>query len=347
MVFSRDDLRNQLKRREIAPVYVLFGAETYLRDIAAKTIADLSFVEGEFRDFNETSFSLNEDGNLKLALSAAEQMPMMASRRVIRVTDVRVSASGFRDTIKEEHEPMLSAYLAAPSPHATLIFVADELNGVRKMGKFLRDKTTTVEFARLSDHQLAETARNRIREAGAEIDEPDLRYLLGRVGPDVRRLTNEISKLAAAAKPKPQITTELIDALVPDTREIDHFELTAHLVGGRGPQALTTLRKILNDGAEPVALMGMISYNYRHLVMVKDLMSRGADRREVASATGRPPAHQEPFLAAARRAPMAGLEHAIRRLAEADVALKTSKGGSGPAAARMQLEVLVCELVTL
>ena len=40
-VLTRDDLRDQLKRREIAPVYVLFGAETYLRDLAVKTIADL------------------------------------------------------------------------------------------------------------------------------------------------------------------------------------------------------------------------------------------------------------------------------------------------------------------
>jgi hypothetical protein len=35
MVLGREDLRNQLKRREIAAVYVLFGAETYLRDLAA------------------------------------------------------------------------------------------------------------------------------------------------------------------------------------------------------------------------------------------------------------------------------------------------------------------------
>ena len=114
MPLSREDLRNQLKRREIAPVYLLSGTETYLRDIAAKTIADFSFADGDFRDFNETDFSLNTEDNLKRALAAAEQLPMMATRRVVRITDVRISASGFRDTIREEHEPVLSAYLANP-----------------------------------------------------------------------------------------------------------------------------------------------------------------------------------------------------------------------------------------
>ena len=187
---------------------------------------------------------------------------------------MRISATGFRDTIKEDHELLLSAYLAKPSNHSIVLFIADELNGVRKMGKFLRDKTTAVEFTRLDDRQLTEMARSKIKELGSEIDEPSLRQLIGLVGQDVRRLTNEINKLAAASLPGKIITSELIDALVPNSRELTNFELTDHLVAGRKTQALTTLKKILDDGAEPLALMGLISYNYRRLLMAKDLMSQ-------------------------------------------------------------------------
>ena len=100
-VLTREDLRNQLKRRELRPVYLLFGPETYLRDIALKTICDLSFTEGCARDFNETVFSLNSDGNLASALGAAEQLPMMAQRRLVCVTDVRISSTGAKDTLRE------------------------------------------------------------------------------------------------------------------------------------------------------------------------------------------------------------------------------------------------------
>ena len=101
-VFTKESLREQLKRREIAPVYVLFGAETYLRDIAAKTIANLSFGEEDFRDFNETEFSLAVSDNLQPALAAAEQLPMMAKRRVVRIADVRIGATSNKDTLKED-----------------------------------------------------------------------------------------------------------------------------------------------------------------------------------------------------------------------------------------------------
>jgi DNA polymerase III subunit delta len=340
-------LRSQLKRREIAPVYLLFGPETYLRDLAAKTIADLTFAEGDLRDFNETSFSLNTENNLERALAAAEQLPMMSTRRVIRVNDIRISATGFRDTITENHEPILSAYLANPSPNSVVIFVADELNGVRKMSKFLRDKTVAVEFARLDDQDMTKWARKEISEAEAEIDDVTLRFLLSRVGSDVRRLTNEIGKLAAAAMPEKRITSELIDVLVPNSRELSNFDLTDHLVGGRKAQALRALAKILDDGAEPLALLGLISYNFRRLLIAKDMMDRSVPRPEIASAAKLFGRGQDEFLAAARRTDAERLVNAIQRLAKTDLAIKTSLGGGGPAAARMQIEILVCELTLL
>lgn len=347
MVFSREDLRNQLKRREIAPVYLLFGPETHLRDLAAKTITDLAFTDGDLRDFNETNFSLNTEDSLNRAFAAAEQLPMMATRRVIRVSDVRVSATGFRDTITENHEPILSAYLANPSPHSVVILVADELNGVRKMGKYLREKTTAVEFAQLDDRQFADWARKEIREAQAEIDEPTLKFLLSRIGPDVRRLTNELNKLTAAAMPANRITPELIEALVPSSRELSNFDLTDYLVAGKRANALRVLKKILDDGAEPLALLGLISYNFRRLLIAKEMMDRSAPRAEIASAVKLFGRGQENFLAAARRADISKLSKALRRIARTDLAIKTSLAGGGPAGARMQIEMLVCELALL
>ena len=346
MPLTREQLWNQLKSGKIAAVYVLFGAETQLRDVGAKVIADKVFGEGDLRDFNETAFSLNGSGNLESALAAARQLPMMSARRVIKITEVRVSATGFRDTLTEAHEPALSAYLADPSPEAVVIIVADELNGVRKMGKFLREKTVSVEFAPLDERAFAEFARREIQKVGAEIDEQTLRLLLAQIGPNVSRLTNEINKLTTAALPHKQITPELIAALVPNTREISNFDLTDHLVAGRGDKALASLKKILDDGGEPLALLGLISYNYRRLLMAKDMMDRGVPRAEVAKVAKLRYNDQEPFLASARRVSLAKLNYAIRRLAQTDVAIKTSIGGSGPVGARMQIELLVCELAS-
>lgn len=346
-ILSREDLRNQLKRREIAPVYVLFGAETYLRDIAARTIADLTFGEGELREFNETEYSLTVEGNLRSAIAAAEQLPMMARRRVVRVCDVRVGATSNKDTLKEDDEAALAAYLANPADSAVVIFIADELNGVRKLGKLLREKTVAVEFKPLEDAELMKWARDKVGDAGSTIDEGSLRHLVALVGPDVRRLTNEIEKLSTAALPERNISIDLIDSLVPNTREIDNFQLTDQLLSGNRNKALQVMKKILDDGAEPLMLLGLLSYNFRRLLMAKDMMEQGVPRPDVAKVVKLRYSDQEPFLAAARRADAQKLGNVLQQLAKTDIAIKTSIGGGGPQGSRMQIEMLICELAML
>ena len=110
---------------------------------------------------------------------------------------------------------------------------------------------------------------------------------------------------------------------------------------------MKALKKLLDDGSEPIALLGLISYNVRRLLMAKEMMARGQDRREVAGVLKLRYRDQESFLAAARRADRTRLVNIFDRLAQADVAMKSSIGGGGDQGTRMQIEVLVCEITRM
>src|ERR1700755_2721926 len=99
-VLTREQLRVQIRENKITPVYLFFGAETYLRDLAVKTISDKIFAPDYLREFTESAISLS-DSDLRDALAAAQQYPMMSQKRVVRVTELRVSDSG-RGSLKEE-----------------------------------------------------------------------------------------------------------------------------------------------------------------------------------------------------------------------------------------------------
>jgi DNA polymerase-3 subunit delta len=346
-VLSRDDLRNQLKRREFAPVYLLFGAETYLRDLAAQAIADLVLADSSLREFNETEFALSGNSPVGHALASAEQLPMISSKRVVKITNVIVSASGTKDTLKEDDEEILAAYLNRPPETSVVIFVADELDKRRKIAKLLLDKCCAVEFKQLEEAELISWARTKLKDLNSEADDRALRHLVGLIGNNVRRLTNEIEKLSVAALPDALITNELVEALVPDSRELSNFELTDSLLSKNKTRALQILKKILDDGAEPLMLLGLIASNFRRLFMSKELMRQGVERREVARILKLPYGKQEDFLATARRIETEKLTGIMRRIAEADVSIKTSIGGGGTAGSRLQIEMLVCELANL
>ena len=346
-VLSREDLRNHLKKREIAPVYLLFGAETYLRDLAAKTIADFVFGEQSLRDFNEAEFSLNQAENLQYALASAEQMPMIAARRVIKITDVKISAIAAKDNLKEDYEEILTKYLKRPAETSVVIFVADELDKRRKMSKLLIENSVAVEFAALEDADLRKWIRDKVREFGADIDEKAANHLIGLIGANVRKITSEVEKLAVAALPDKLITYELVESLTPNSREISNFDLTDHLLAKNKTRALHTLKKILDDGAEPLMLLGLIASNFHRLFLAKEMMNQGVERKEVARIMRLPYGKQEDFLATARRTDAAQFSRIIQRVAEADIAIKTSKGGGGAVGSRLQIEMLVCELAAL
>ena len=346
-VLSRDDLRNQLKRREFAPVYLLFGAETYLRDLAAKTIAELVFGENSLREFNENEFSLNQADNLTYALAAAEQLPMMAAKRVVRITDVRVSASGGKDSLKEDYETVLANYLARPAESSIVVFVADELDKRRRMSKLLLENSCAVEFAKLGDGELVNWARREMKELGFDAEERALYHLVALVGDNLRKLSNEIKKVTTAALPDKIVTYETVESLVPNVREMSNFDLTDHLFGKDKRKPLEVLKKILDDGAEPLMLLGLIAHNLRRLLTAKEMMSKGVERTEIVRLMKLHPKFHEDFLATARRSDARRLAAALEKLAATDLAIKTSKGGGGTAGARLQLEMLVLEMLDL
>lgn len=341
---NKDRLREELKSGEVRPAYLLYGAETYLRDGAAKYISQQTFGQGDFRDLNETAFALSTDADsIREAIAAAEQLPMMATRRLVRITGVRISANGIRDTVVEDHESFLRNYLSDPSPSSVVVFVADELNGNRKMSKLLKELCAAVEFEPLDDAGLIQWARERFKKLGATVSEHVIHALVARVGSDLHRLSNEIGKVATAALPTGVVTEDIVEALVATSRELDNFAFTRYLVAGRGGKAITTLKKLLDDGTEPVVLIGSLSFTFRQLLIAKDLMERGADRRQVTGSMRLRYSDQEPFLAAARRTKISSLTNAIQEIAKADVAVKTSIGGS-TTGARMQIEMLVSKL---
>ena len=87
-VLARQDLDRSLAAGKVQSLYLLVGCETYLRDAAARTISDAALSGTLLREFNETSFSLLADSAMS-AIAAAEQLPMMSERRVVRIRILR------------------------------------------------------------------------------------------------------------------------------------------------------------------------------------------------------------------------------------------------------------------
>ncbi len=325
---SRTELDRSL-REGLRPLYLLLGTEVYLRRVAGQTITDAALSGTLLREFNESAFSLLTD-SVQSAIAAAEQLPMMSDTRVVRIRDFA--------RLREADEETLIRYLNNPSPSTVMIFTADDLDKRKKSTKVLLDVCSVVEFAPLKDAEAKVWAKTRLKELKITADDQVLSEIIRLVGTDVQTLYNELDKLASAAANTGRITTELVDELIGRSRELSNFELGDHLLAGNRKRALETLHRLLEDGAEPVMLVGLIAGNYHRLALGKHLLARGG-REEVFRNISLPPFKRDSYLATLQRSSAAKIARGIQLTAAADLAIKTSQ-----ATPRLQLEMLVCEL---
>jgi DNA polymerase-3 subunit delta len=332
---TRQELQRDLKAGKLEPLYLLFGPEDYLRKRAAQAITEASLKGAPLREFNESSFSLTS-ADVQHAIAAAEQLPMMSPRRVVRITDFA--------KLREADEGALLRYLARPVETSIVIFIADDLDKRRKLTKTMMDACTSVEFAFLTDTELVAWGKDQLKKLKITTDDRTLHHIVALAGVSVRTLTIELEKLATAAIDTGFITMEMVEQLVGRSRELSNFELTDHLIARNRKRALQILYRLLDDGAEPLMLIGLIAGNFHRLTLAKELMSRGTPREEVFRLVAMPYSKREDFLATARRTDTEALARSLERIAAADVAIKTSLGGGGAVGARLQLEMLVCEL---
>jgi DNA polymerase III subunit delta len=338
-VKSQSEFHRKVQSGQIGPLYLFEGSEKYLRDQALKKLLEAA-VDESARDFNFARISVIQ-GNLDDALALARQFPMISTRRMVVVT-------GFESISDDKQIEALKDYLRAPAETTALVFVSDALDNRRNIATMLRKSCEVVSFDPLDERDAApQWIRDYVARSGRLIEPQAASYLVGTVGVDLMRLSTELDKLINYAGEKGRIGKPEIDELVLNSREHSNFELTDAILDGDRRRALTLLDRIYANASErpetlSLMFLGAIGSNYRKMLAAKDLMRRNAPNAEVAKAVGMSPFFVTKFNERVRKIDAARILRGIARIAQTDVALKTSL-----ATPRLQIEILICELCPL
>jgi DNA polymerase III subunit delta len=326
---NREQLENALKANRIDPLYLLIGEETFLRDATAQSISDAALSDTLLRDFNEHIFNLLTESPRE-AVTAAEQLPMMSARRVIRISHF--------GKLREEDEEILSRYVERPNDTTVMIFIAQDLDRRKKLTKSLLDSCVIVNFPVLKDGEAKQWVRGQVKRMKLTIEDQALSELIDMIGPNIQTLHSELEKLASAAANTGHISREIVEELTGRSRELSNFALGDHIVARDRKRALETLHRLLEGGSYPVMLIGSLSGTYHKLALAKEILGRGS-RDDLFRAVPMPSWKRNDFITSLEKLDKNRIARGIQLIAAADLAIKTSQ-----ATPRLQLEMLVCEL---
>lgn len=189
------------------------------------------------------------------------------------------------------------------------------------------------------DEWLLNWLTQRARQRKIKIEPAAVQALAELVGHNLRLLDQELSKLLAYSANARAISAADVKLLVSGARERSVFEMVEALAGGNHKQAVALLQSLLDAGEQPLGILGMIAWQYRLLLQVKEQMSQGQSQEAAGAALGQKPFTMKKAWPQAQRFSLATLEWVMERLLDADIAIKT-----GQMEDRLALTVLISEL---
>ena len=217
-----DSIMRDLKERKFAPVYYLYGDESYYIDKICDYIAE-NALQPEERDFNQTIL-FGSDVTASQVADVARRYPMMAERQVVIVKEAQ--------NIKQTDA--LEKYMKQPL--ASTILVICHKNGKidgrkREYVKAIQQAGILFESQKMKEFKLPEFIESYLRQREVSIDPKSAQLIADAIGSDLSRLTSELDKvLISLPEDNRRITPQVVEDQIGVSKDFNGFELRDAIV---------------------------------------------------------------------------------------------------------------------
>ena len=301
-------------------IFFLYGQDTYrshqkLNEIIEsyrkvhKSGLNLRFIEGENLNFEDMK-------NETQTISMFDEKKLIIFKNALSVLKDHDNALNFFKKLNDSKD---------------IIVVYEEKEADKRLSlvKFLGKEGRVQEFEPLEGQKLRNWAKNQIESCGGNIDSSALETLINYVGSDLWWMKNEIEKLVNYRSGK-KIEAADIDLLVKPKIEpeifktIDAIAFNKNLWIGK-KQALKLLHEHLEKGDHPLYLLSMINYQFRNLLIIKDLIEKNLPYYSILKTTKMHPFVVRKTYEQANKFTFQELKKIYQKIFQIDLSIKTGK----------------------
>jgi DNA polymerase-3 subunit delta len=214
----------------------------------------------------------------------------------------------------------INDYLDHPAPRAWVVLLAEGVKARdlanNPVWSRLQREEAAVGFYRLKEAELFQWLTQEARSLGKTLTLAAAQRLVEIVGDNLAELSQELEKLALYAGEERSLTPSLVNQLTTHSRTYNIFALVEALGEPAAHKRLAALGQLLDLGEEPVRIVGMLAWQLRRLIRLK----------ESPSAQNVPQWQLKKLAQQAARFSEAALRSHLFLLHHVDLQLKTSAG---------------------
>lgn len=308
-------LIKEIKKGSFAPLYLFFGEEKYLMEEITRDIYQ-RLVDPNLKDFNYRLVYADEEDAFTI-VDEAKTLPFMSERKLIVVKNI--------DRLKKGDDEAFIDYCLNPCQKSCVIFMGADIDRRRKFFQVLSQNGVAIRFHPLSERDLCQWIKKRLLEHHLKISEEALSYLVNFIGNDLKTINNELEKIISFVGERKEVVLEDLEAVTGDIHHRSIFELSSSIGWKREGDALRLMGRILLQGESPLKILGLISYQFRSILLTKFLLKKGYSSQKISKELGIPPTFVKEYIEQAKVYDFAELRRCIKELLSIDLKLKSSR----------------------
>jgi len=253
-LYGQDTYRSRQKLNEII--------ENYKK--AHKSGVNLKIFGGNNFDFDEIQNEI-------------KQASIISGKKLLLLKDA-FSNAGFKEKFLKNSKSFIN------SKDLIVFYEEKEITKTNSLFKLLKKSAKSQEFEPLDGQSLKNWIKKEFDDKKAKTEAGVTEKLISFIGSDSWRLSNEIRKLASFAKNK-IIQIKDVDLLVKPKIETDVFKTIDAIAEKNKKQALELLHKHLSKGDSPLYLLSMINFQFRNLILIKNLVEKDYTSEKIQKST--------------------------------------------------------------
>ncbi len=304
---------NDIKTGQLKNVYLLYGAEDYLkrqyRDKLKHALVEpddtMNFSAYEGKDINPTEL-----------IDLSETLPFFKEKRMILVEN-----SGFFKNSCDD----LAEYMSQVPETTCFVFVEEEVDKRSKLFKAASKAGSAVEFETPKEDMLVRWILGRIQREGKKITQSVMQLFLSKTGSDMENIDKELEKLLCYTLDKTEITAADVEAICTGQTENKIFEMIDAISAKNQKKALDLYYDLLALKEAPMRILFLIARQFQNLLLIKSMSAKGYPAVSIAKTAGMPSFAVQKNLRQAGAFKIDQLKEAIEDCGQAEEDVKTGR----------------------
>jgi DNA polymerase-3 subunit delta len=247
------------------PLYVLHGDEDFLKRQVLQALRGL--ILGPDADDMGMTVHAGDKATFAAVYDELETVPFFSSRRLVVVEGAEPFVSRHRDALEK-------AVGRLPAT-ATLVLDVKSWPSNTRLAKAIDTSATLTCKAPPAYKLPAWCVQWAEARHGKQLSQPAAGLLVDLIGPEMGQLDQELLKLAVYVGMRGRIEVGDVDKLVGSSRAENTWKIFDAIGSARVGEALVILGRLLDQGEDPLRILGAFSMQLRRLAQVARLHQQG------------------------------------------------------------------------